>query len=157
VNGNRGWFGIDGRGMVAAALLAAMAGAGCGSSPFELSATAWESYRARWEAAGLTDYEYDFRRSCECIDTRPARIEVRSGRVAQVRYSDSGELTSTVQGYPTIDELFELIDEGIRAEAASMRVSYDQQLGYPTEIRIDFDPRVADDEIEIDAWGLAGL
>jgi len=156
VKTNRGSLGARGRGAATAALLAALAGSGCGTSPFELSTTAWADYRARWEAAGITDYEYEFQRTCECKDTRPARIEVRTGRVTAATYTDSGESAPSA-GYPTIDELFELIDEAISAEAASMRVSYDQRLGYPTEIRIDYDLNVADDEIEIDAWGLTQL
>lgn len=139
------------------AVLAALLTGACGSSPFELSSTAVADFRARWEAAGIADYEYEYRRQCECLDTRPARIEVRNGRVANATYSDSGEPTGPNAATPTIDDLFDLIESAIRDEAATLRVSYDPRLGYPTQITIDYDVETADDEMEIEASGLVEL
>ncbi|MDH3732513.1 MAG: DUF6174 domain-containing protein [Gemmatimonadota bacterium] len=128
----------------------------CGHDPFALSSEAVEDHRARWLAAGIDDYEYDYRRQCECLptDTRPARVRVRDGRVATATYSDSGELAGSFAAYPTVEELFDLVDEAIVREAAMLVVSYDSRLGYPTKITIDYDLQAADDELTIEAHNL---
>ncbi len=134
---------------------------GC-SDPLSVTASELDSHFARWQAAGLRDYRYDFRRSCECAPaaTRPATIEVVGGTVVRVRFAGGGEELATSEErrfFPTIDELFELIDEAVRSKAAVLVVSYHPVLGYPTNISIDYRREVADDEFTIQASNLEAL
>jgi len=133
--------------------------AGCGTNPFSLSQEAVTDHRSRWSEAGMIDYEYVYRQSCECQPSsmEPARVEVRSGSVASVIYPGSGEAAASKDHYPTIDGLFDLIEDAIDREAAGLIVSYDGFLGYPTEINIDYDLEVADDEITILVSDLVGM
>ncbi len=131
----------------------------CGTNPFALSLEAASDHRTRWDAAGIIDYEYAFRRTCECArsDTRPMRVQVRGGSVAAATYGDTGEAATTASGYPTVDDLFDLIDDAIERGAQGLTVAYDGSLGYPTEISIDYDLEVADDEITINASDLVAM
>ena len=130
--------------------------AGCTTNPFSLSASAVRDHRTAWEAAGVVDYEYEVHRQCECSPdwTRPARVLVLGGRVEEARYSDSGNPAASPGYYPTIDDLFDLIEEAIRLEAPGLRVSYDALLHYPTSISVDYDLQTVDDEISITARDL---
>ncbi len=135
---------------------------GCGgTSPLGLTNSALENQRARWLSAGIVDYQFEYRQRCECVPAlaEAALVEVRGGVVTRVVYRDTGRAAAAdAQAlFPTIDELFERIDDAIRREAAMLTVSYDRALGYPTQISIDYDMRVADDEVSIDASALLAL
>lgn len=129
---------------------------GCTTNPFALSADAVRDHRAAWEAAGVSDYEYEIHRQCECSPewVRPARVLVIGGEVEEAWYSDSGSLAPSPGYYPTVDDLFDLIEEAIRREAPGLQVSYDPVLQYPTTISIDYDLEVVDDELSITARDL---
>lgn len=146
------------RGALQATLVLGIASlvAGCSTSPFDLSASAVRDHRAAWEALGLTDYEFDVHRQCECSAdwVRPARVVVRGGRVVEATYADSGQPAAASMTYPTIDELFDMIEEAIRLEAPGLWVSYDPRLEYPTDISINYQEQVVDDEISISAKNL---
>jgi len=131
----------------------------CSVNPFALSREAASDHRARWSASGIVDYEYVFGRTCECTreTTRRMRVEVRGGSVAGATYRDTGEPATMANGYPTVEDLFDLIDDAIQRRAAGLTVSYDGPLGYPTEITIDYDLEVADDEITINASNLVAM
>jgi hypothetical protein len=111
------------------------------------------SHRALWEAAGLSSYQYEYRKQCECPPEalRPVLIEVRAGSVTQVRFLDNLLTAESLlaQGYPTIDDLFDYIDEVSQTNVASLVVTYDSMLGYPTLISVDFRRDTADDEFTV--------
>lgn len=111
------------------------------------------SHRALWEAAGLSTYQYDYRKQCECPpeELRPVRIEVHAGLVKRVRYLDNLLTAESLlpSNYPTIDDLFDYIDEVSRTNAASLVVTYDSTLGYPTLISIDFRRDLTEDEFTL--------
>ncbi|MCG8466882.1 MAG: DUF6174 domain-containing protein [Gemmatimonadetes bacterium] len=142
-----------------ALLVVALVGtAGCGDGPTALSTSTLDSARARWLSSGIRDYDFEYRQQCECGSafSDAAIVEVRQGRVAAVRYRDSGQpAAATDRGlFPTVDDLFARIEDAIRRNAASLTVTYDTRWGYPTRIDIDYDVQVADDEISIDASAL---
>jgi len=131
----------------------------CGSAPFELTLSALESQRSRWEANALLDYRYEYRERCFCGSSamRQATIEVRGGQVALVSGTGEPAGTEPHTAYPTIDDLFDRIEAAIRDEAAALSVSYDPVLGYPTEIIIDYDYGAEYDEVTIEASDLTIL
>ncbi|MFV1987697.1 MAG: DUF6174 domain-containing protein, partial [Gemmatimonadota bacterium] len=131
----------------------------CSVNPFALSQEAAGDHRARWSTSGIVDYEYVLDRACECTreTTRTMRVEVRGGSVTGATYRDTGESAAMANGYPTVEDLFDLIDDAIQRRAAGLTVAYDAALGYPTEITIDYDLEVADDEITINASNLVPM
>jgi hypothetical protein len=125
--------------VVAASLLAALAG--CSDAPSgpgdDLRAA-----RRRWEATRPAAYAFTFQRVCFCPTeiTRPTVVTVRNGAVESLRYADDG---APVDGryaslFPTIDGLFDAIDQALERPPASFDATYDADRGYP--VRVDIDP-----------------
>jgi len=106
------------------------------------------SQRQLWESQGITSYRYGYRRACFCGDVNALEIDVANGAVAAARYADDGApVTSIYQStLPTIDDLFDIIEEALDSRADALRVTYHPTLGYPTEISVDYRFVVADDE-----------
>jgi uncharacterized protein DUF6174 len=100
------------------------------------SATELRVHWARWRAAGPRSYSYELRRDCFCgaETVTPARVEVRDGRVVDIRSLATGQRLSFAF-VPTIDLLFEwAIAE---AEAGGhVEVAYHPLLSYPTRLVI---------------------
>ena len=153
------WFGKP-RGtralMLTASVLITLSG--CAFQPFSYTQEAFDERRARWELNQLSDYDYVYRRSCECLPaaTSAMTVAVRGGEVASATDTQSGATVAAYE-YPTIDELFDLIQDAIDRDAERLDVTYDTWLDYPTQIRIDYDLETADDEFTIEARDLAPM
>lgn len=110
--------------------------------------------RARWAARGPDSYAVTITRSCECMPeaSGSVRVTVRSKSVESRVYASSGAPVTAqyASAFPSIEELFVMIDEAIR-RGASVQVKYDPTLGYPT--------RFAEGDPAADAplWVLSGF
>jgi hypothetical protein len=143
------------------ALLCALA-AGCGlftKSELDEERARMEENRDLWRARGPASYTYVFRRICFCAPaaTNPVIIQVRQRSVLSVRYEDTGAAVdpSLLSLYPTVEGLFEIIENAIDQEAEVVQASYDPTLGYPTSITLDGSSMIADDEATLTASHLA--
>lgn len=100
--------------------------------------------RARWAARGPDSYAVTVTRSCECLPdaSGPVRVTVRSKAVESRVYTSSGAAVSTQYApvFPSVEELFVMIDAAIR-RGASVQVKYEPTLGYPTRFA-EGDPAV---------------
>lgn len=105
---------------------------------------------AKWEAAGLTDYEYAYQRTCFCPPelTRAVRLEVREGEVVAGNFLDTEEAVpdTALTRYPVIEDLFQEVRQALEGGADSVFVAYHPELGYPTEAYIDFARMAIDEE-----------
>ena len=106
--------------------------------------------RRLWNNQNISNYRYTFSNSCFCIpDARgPVIIEVRNGETS-ITSVETGEAVDPqyFQQYNTIPKLFNVIQDAIKDDAFSLNVRYDPRLGYPTQINIDYDSQIADEEI----------
>ncbi len=112
------------------------------SRPPELDAA-----RERWDAAGLDSYQMTLRRTCFCPSpdyTGPFSVTVRGGALASVTLD--GARVDSERG-ETIDGLFDLIEDAYARRARTVAVAFDPELGYPTNLSIDYDVQMADEEI----------
>lgn len=104
----------------------------------------------QWEQAGSDDYSYVGRWLCFCPPeyTDPVDVEVRAGEVTRVRYRDPGSLGAVPdpERYRSVEGMFAYIQDAIEAGAASIDASYDGAYGYPVDVFIDRDERIADEE-----------
>lgn len=115
-----------------------------------------ELNKARWAAANVNEYEYGYRKYCECHSQAPPEtvVTVREGSVIGVRHRPAGTDLEVVaaednfQYYWTVEELFSLIATGLSRDAI-VRVSYDSELGFPTQIYIDYGPEHLGDELDL--------
>lgn len=120
------------RHMFAAMTIAALAIGGCRttSSPNEGLASA----RARWSAHGPASYDMVVSRSCECVPgtSGPVAISVRSGVVVSRTYPNDGAVPPEyAAAFPTVPDLFDIIDAALRAGTKPIDVEYDPIFGYP--------------------------
>jgi hypothetical protein len=51
------------------------------------------------------------------------------------------------KNYNSIPKLFDLVQDAIAKKAHSLSVTYHPTLGYPTQINIDYDQQMADEEL----------
>lgn len=108
-------------------------------------------YRALWEAEGPEDYRYTVERLCFCgEDVRgPAMVEVVGDTVVRVTYSrDGAEVIPDYRWFfPSVDGLFDILQEGIDENAHSIEVSWDEATGVPLHFFIDYRANMADEEL----------
>jgi hypothetical protein len=117
-----------------------------------------DKYQARWQQQNIQNYTYTFQRGCFCPReyTRPVKLKINNQHVAQAEFADTGEpLPPNVQGNKqTVTDLFRLIQSAIDKNAFRIIAKYDEQYGYPISINIDYDERIADEEVYVSATGL---
>lgn len=110
--------------------------------------------RDLWEANGSDNYDIRLGWLCFCpVDLITERtIEVRNNAVASGGFPvESGTLAE----HQTVDGLFNLIEDALDRDAATLDISYHPTLGYPTQGNIDYDLRMADEEIGFTVHDLA--
>ena len=117
--------------------------------------------RERWASQGARSYDFELTVLCFCPPdyTEPVVVAVRDGVAVAVTSLASGrpvdaDRRSWYERFDTVDKQFALIEDAIAREAASISVSYDQALGYPTALYIDYDFRMADEELGLRAANL---
>ena len=98
----------------------------------------------------MDDYDIVVSRSCFCVAVGPVLVKVRNGvRVETLVVVDDAEgplAPNLVAFYPTIDELFQVIEEALGDGVHELRVTYHPSLGYPTDLWVDRSPAIADEE-----------
>jgi hypothetical protein len=112
--------------------------------------------RARWQTAALGRYEYGYHKYCECHRDSPPEtiVTVRDGNVVGVRHRPAGSDTEVpaadknFEYYWTVDGLFALIASA-QERGVQVRASYDDALGYPREVYIDYDANFIGDELDV--------
>jgi len=100
--------------------------------------------RQRWADQDIERYRYQARQQCYCGPEalQPAGVLV-SDQQARLEAPDNQELAPLAR---PVEAWFALIEEKQRKGWHQVDVDYHPQLGYPRHIRLDFDPRMADDE-----------
>ncbi len=104
--------------------------------------------RERWDSAGLDNYVYTFANQCECDGPYEFTVTVINGEVDQVDYEpseyDSQEAIDAAG--KTIEDWFSEIEEALAANPDDTSIAYDGEFGYPTDISVDYDRGMADEE-----------
>lgn len=126
------------------ALLLATLLSACQADSRDIANDPLANARQRWADQELAHYRYQARQQCYCGPQalQPATILV-SGQQARLEAPDNQELAPLAR---TVEAWFALIEEKQRKGWHQVDVDYHPQQGYPRHIRLDFDPRMADDE-----------
>ena len=123
--------------------------------------------RRLWRNQNISSYRYTLRLGCNCLleVTQPVVIEVRNGKVTSMVAANSGKPVNPeyFKNYNSIPKLFDVVQDAICAslrdatrtqqrfaiakKAHSLSVTYHPTLGYPTQINIDYDQQMADEEL----------
>jgi len=107
-----------------------------------------------WDTQGLTRYVIGYQNRCFCSPEYTARllIDVREGVVTGVRKRDERNgsvLAEVAESVPTVDGIFDTIQQGINLNAPVVSVEYDPIYGYPTSMYIDYSELIADEEASL--------
>ncbi|MFN6563807.1 MAG: DUF6174 domain-containing protein [Nostoc sp. ChiSLP01] len=107
--------------------------------------------RNLWNKQNISNYRYTFSNGCFCIPEArgPVIIEVRNGQTKSITSVATGQPVNPefFQKYNTIPKLFNVIQDAIARRASNLDVNYSPRLGYPTQINIDYNSQIADEEI----------
>ena len=117
-----------------------------------------DKYQQRWQQANISHYRYTFQRSCFCPRsyTTPVVIEVKNNTIINAHLKSNHQplddkLKNNKQ---TINYFFAKIQDAIKQKAHTISVKYNEQYGYPESIYIDYDQRMADEELHLSAKNL---
>lgn len=107
--------------------------------------------RERWGKLGITSYRYHARLSCFCRFPVDVTLTVYRDHLVEVRNRRDGSIVSltTSRFYLTITEIFDLIENAIDLPADYLAARYDQTMGNPVDVEIDYARIIADEEIGI--------
>ncbi len=118
-----------------------------------------DRHRALWTSSRSDGYSFVLAPMCFCPQDLldPVTVRVENGVVTGVIYvvSDKAPEHDGYGRYVTIDDLFDTIQEAIDGKASQITATYDPEIGYPTDVRIDYDARMADEEYMFTASGYA--
>lgn len=111
--------------------------------------------RAKWGRPAR--YEYAYQKSCYCMSEfiQPLHVTVLDGLKINVTYVEDAiagsESQDVVNSVYTIEEQFVLIEQALSGpfKADSVIVDYDDELGYPLVLSIDYESAIADEEFTI--------
>jgi hypothetical protein len=119
-----------------------------------------EQNRALWIRSGVTSYQITISRLCECLpaSSGPVIVEVRDKVIQQRRYETGASVDPAYASlFMDVPGLFDLINDAITAKAAAVSVRYNENLGYPESIAIDWQAGAADDEVSYRITGFTVL
>ena len=107
--------------------------------------------RERWAAQRIEDYQLTFSRSCFCAPEGAGLVVVNvlEGEPVEWLYFLSGDpIAPEWQAvFPTVDGLFDFIEDAIDRGAESIEVTYDAEIGLPVAVRVDYRLALADEEV----------
>ena len=112
----------------------------------------------RFQSTAPLSYSYTVRIACECTSdvTRPVTVWVDRGSIEYLLYADDNRPVpfSISNSFPSVEQLFDAIQDAIDRQADNIDVEYDFTYGYPTSVYIDYDRRTVDEELSLTTWGL---
>ena len=110
-----------------------------------------QAARLKWERTRPAAYTFSIARWCYCMQEGigPVIVSVRDGVVESRTYVNSGAAVAPTDAdyFPTVDGLFEVIEDARRQGADAINATFDPTRGFPVVISIDYVRAAADDEI----------
>lgn len=115
-----------------------------------------DAWRSNWNGQQLDDYGYRFQRSCNCFGeyVREVIIRVEAGEVVSATDTES-LIGFDVSIFPSVNDLFDDLQSAVDYPATFISAEFDATLGYPQNVYIDLDERIADEEISFVAADLS--
>ena len=141
---------------VALVFCAALVSCGEGGEESERSkARDLRKNRDKWERQGVTSYEMQQDLRCFCTISGESDLRIKNGAIVEIDGIVDGDETFDDRSEPfyTIDAIFDEIDLMLETEGSDASVTYDEELGYPTEVFLDRSVHSIDDELTITITG----
>lgn len=106
---------------------------------------------AQWQAFNIDNYEFEQRVVCFCAPPagRFHKITVESGAIVEIiDLAEERSLPSeNFSFFKTISHLLEFVESINPDSVAIFNIEYDSNFGFPSSIYVDYDHRIADEEI----------
>src|SRR5215813_8348227 len=93
--------------------------------------------RDKWRDHGYRDYSLTMTRLCFCGDVGPFAVTVRGDSVVTAVRTSDGAPSLVISYLPTVNKLFDFIQKAIDDNTKTISVTYDAELGFPTEVVYD--------------------
>lgn len=135
--------------MAAGVTLVLASACGLFTGPGDDDERALRDAQSRWNSARIQDYRVVVQHLCFCGYVRPVLVVVAAGSIVSSTDAETGEPVPSYAMVRDIPALFALIRDAIDKGADRLDVTYDRQLGYPREIKIDYMTNAADDELTV--------
>lgn len=119
--------------------------------PLDDARALWNSFFGAG-AGTSTTYAFSYEKACFCDDEyiAPRWVRVEDGVVESVKNNFGADVSDDIKSdTPSIESLFDTIQDAIDNDAFSMFVAYDKTYGYPTRVDIDRSEFVADGDDEV--------
>ena len=126
---------------------------GCSRSVTRPDRTLEESGQNRelFLSAVGSSYRYFYQNECFCDPETitPVQVEVLNGAIQSVVIRADGTPVAAERWgrYLTVLEVFATIESALGGGADAVQVTYDDQLGYPRDVHIDYAERVGIDDV----------
>ena len=107
--------------------------------------------RSTWQSFKLKNYSMNERLSCYCGGLLEWKVFVKNGIKDKVEYEESPTFGQTYNDIfnqaRTVEDVFNFIEELLGKDLGSLIIEYDQVYGFPSTVSVDYNERIADDEI----------
>ncbi len=116
----------------------------CADDPNQV---ALDAARARWDASGIADYSVVF---WYAYPGEPkVLLEIRSNQIVAATNVETGVavVPDMFGPFHRVEDRFGMIQDGIDHDAISVHARYDDQLGYPTSVAIEWPSDAVDGPI----------
>jgi len=108
-------------------------------------------HRRTWESRRPAAYVLELERQCFCgVEARgPVLVTVDGTRVTERTYSGSGVAVPETFAdlFPTVDGLFDILEDALARSAARVEVTWQEASGAPASFWIDYSFSIADEEV----------
>ena len=115
-------------------------------------ASEFDQNRAKWSAAHIENYEFDFTPDCLCAWgpdlSFPRHVVVRRDVAVSVTDAAGQEIDddskAEMKYWSTMDDIFTWLGGAVRMDPGLYTVTYDPQYGFPAHIVVGEDPQLSD-------------
>ena len=133
--------------LASATLFPACSDMGPGSDDLERQIA---TQRAIWKAYRPATYTFDVERLCFCAEEArgPVRVSVAGEQVrARTYLGDGSPVDASYHDlFPSVDGLFDILEEAVRGGAHQIQVTWDPVTGAPLDFWVDYEANLADEE-----------
>jgi hypothetical protein len=133
--------------LLAVLLLCVVTSPGCKKNESSPETKSLSDAKALWETSNISNYSFKSKMNCFCVDVSKYEITVTNKIITSVKNEQGQNIQFANKNLKTIDELFEYLQNSLEKNPYKATIIYDQTLGFPTSIYIDFDQQMIDEEI----------
>ncbi len=108
-----------------------------------------QAAQEQWNGANIQDYQAKVERICFCPAPFRYTMVVEDGKIVQIRDSETGVALEHIEGYSTVDELFEWLLQAASRDPEKLDLEFHRNLGYPTLVDYNQSNSIADEELFI--------